>query len=136
MHSQLINKRRNRSISARDSMPRANTRFCCTTHRCSCKRSKSFSLSPPTPVLQSNAFQTLLQNQSNINLQDFQRWAVPSTKYHGTFLVPILVRRYFSKMVPKYWYHGTFLKKYSVFSVFCYHLSIENQIIFLSSDWS
>ena len=37
----------------------------------------------------------------------------------------------FSKMVPKYRYRGTFVKKYLVFSVFCYHLSIKNQTICL-----
>ena len=38
-------------------------------------------------------------------------------------------------MIPKYRYRGTFVKKILVFSVFCYYLSIKNQIISLSL-WS
>ena len=41
----------------------------------------------------------------------------------------------FSRMIPKYRYRGTFVKKNSVFSVFCYYLSIKNLTISLSL-WS
>ena len=63
-----------------------------------------------------------------------QRWAVPSAKVPRYFFsTDTGTDSTFSKKVPKYPYRGIFLKKYSIFSVFCYHLSLENQII---SFWS
>ena len=60
-----------------------------------------------------------------------QRWAVPSTKLLRYFFgTNTGTDGIFSKMLSKYRYHGT------LFSVFCYHFTIENQTIAMSLEWS